>query len=180
MNSRRLPPEMAKVKAPRILVEALKLYGVRETPGPQHNPVIMAWAHEVLDKKSGARDWYDADEKAWCGLFMAVCAKRAGFVPPDGFSALRARDWAKWGDPVSGHPGRGDVLVFERTGGGHVGLYWGEDESCFHVIGGNQSNMVRVSRIEKSRMVMARRSPGIKSAQRCWMNAAGEVSKNEA
>lgn len=172
-----LPPELAGIKAPQILVEAVKLYGVRETPGPGNSPVIMAWAKEL---GGVAGNWYNSDDKAWCGLFMAICAQRAGFKAPDGFSALRARDWAKWGDPVSGQPGRGDVLVFERTGGGHVGLYLAEDKTCYHVIGGNQSDMVRVSRIEKSRLMTARRSPGIKSAQRYFVNAAGEVSKNEA
>jgi hypothetical protein len=41
------------------------------------------------------------------------------------------------------------VLTFKRKGGGHVGIYVGEDSKCYHVLGGNQSNMT--IRIEKSR-----------------------------
>ena len=34
----------------------------------------------------------------------------------------------------------GDILTFKRNGGGHVGLYVGEDKDCYHVLGGNQGN----------------------------------------
>lgn len=175
-----LPPDyswLATVKTPEILVQAVRLYGVREKPGPDNSPVIMAWAKEL---GGVAGNWYTSDDKAWCGLFIAICSQRAGFKAPDGFSALRARDWAKWGNPISGQPGRGDVLVFERTGGGHVGLYVAEDKTCYHVLGGNQSDMVNVSRIEKSRLLTARRSPGITKAVQTFVNAAGKISKNEA
>lgn len=180
MPSPQLPPEyawLAKAECPAIMQEALKLYGIRETPGADSNKVILAWAKEL---GGAAGNWYTSDDKAWCGLFMAICAKRAGFIPPDGFSALRARDWAKWGNPVAGKAGLGDVLVFERTGGGHVGLYVAEDATCFHVLGGNQSDMVRVSRIEKSRLVAARRSPGTDKAPQRIVTASGQISKNEA
>lgn len=180
MPSPQFPPDyawLATVKSPEILMQAIALYGVREKPGADNSPVILAWAKEL---GGAAGNWYNSDDKAWCGLFAAICAKRAGFIPPDGFSALRARDWAKWGNPVSGKAGIGDVLVFERTGGGHVGFYVAEDATCYHVLGGNQSDMVRVSRIEKSRLVAARRSPGTTSARQNIVTASGQISKNEA
>lgn len=43
-------------------------------------------------------------------------------------------------------------MTFTRPGGGHVGLYVGEDASHYHILGGNQSNSVRISRIEKKRL----------------------------
>ena len=51
----------------------------------------------------------------------------------------------------------GDILVFSRGNGGHVGFYVGEDDTCYHVLGGNQSNMVNVTRILKSRCISIRR-----------------------
>jgi hypothetical protein len=53
-------------------------------------------------------------------------------------------------------PMLGDVLVFVRNGGGHVGLYVGEDETAFHVLGGNQSDAVNIKRIAKRRLYAAR------------------------
>lgn len=70
----------------------------------------------------------------WCGLFMAVCAKRAGH--PFGQKALSAKEWANWGQHAV-TPMLGDILIFTRKGGGHVGLYAGEDDEAYHVLGGN-------------------------------------------
>ena len=74
----------------------------------------------------------------------------------------------------------GDVLVFKRPnrdvsrfgiqkagnrlqpasgGGGHVGLYVGQDSpnknsaSAFHVLGGNQQNRVSITRLSRNRLV---------------------------
>jgi hypothetical protein len=41
----------------------------------------------------------------------------------------------------------GDVLAFVRNGGGHVGLYVDEDASAYHVLGGNQSDRVSITRV---------------------------------
>jgi uncharacterized protein (TIGR02594 family) len=177
-----LPSEyawLAKERFPQILVEAVKLYGTKEVPGPSNSPVIMAWAKEL---GGVAGKWYDSDAHAWCGLFLAVCALRCGYIPPAGFDALRAKSWSQWGSPVT-IPMLGDIVVFSRTGGGHVGLYVGQDRDCYHIIGGNQSDMVRVSRLLKSRAVAYRRSPvagSTKSLRVVHLHPSGEVSKNEA
>lgn len=52
----------------------------------------------------------------------------------------------------------GDALTFKRNGGGHVGIYVGEDSTCYHVLGDNQSNMVCITRIEKTRCSGIRRT----------------------
>lgn len=93
-----------------------------------------------------------------CGLFLAEICKRAGLVtnltPKESLWAL---NWSKFGtkQPVAM---LGDVLTFKRNGGGHVGLYVGEDDVCYHILGGNQSNMVNITRIEKSRLNSIRRT----------------------
>lgn len=162
------------------LKEAIKLYGIAEIKGGQHNPEILAWADEV-NPTIGA--WYDSDEKAWCGLFVALCLKRAGFVPPSGFNALRALEYAKYGTFV--HPRHysvGDIGVFGRQGGGHVGFLVGEDHECYHVLGGNQGDRVCVTRIQKHRLVcVVRAQPAALNLRKLpKLRPSGGISQNEA
>jgi uncharacterized protein (TIGR02594 family) len=161
--------------APRMIREALKLLGTIETPGVANNPTIIGWAAET-----NLRATYTADSIPWCGLFMAVVAKRAG--KPLVSSPLWALSWSKFGEG-GGQPRLGDVLTFKRTGGGHVGLYVGEDHSCYHVLGGNQSDAVTITRIQKTRLHAVRRHYSLgppASAQPIILAATGAVSSNEA
>jgi uncharacterized protein (TIGR02594 family) len=137
-------------KAPRILVQAVKQLGVKEFVGKQHNPIILNWAREL--KLSSV---YNADEIPWCGLFIGYCCHMAGLEVIN--KPLWALSWSNWGTEVT-EAMLGDVLTFKRNGGGHVGIYVGEDDTHFHVLGGNQGNSVSVSRIAKSRLYKARRT----------------------
>jgi uncharacterized protein (TIGR02594 family) len=134
---------------PRILVQAVSLIGTREIIGKNHNPIILSWAIELGLKA------YTNDEIPWCGLFIAYCAHKAGVEVVE--QPLWALNWAKYGTKES-TPMLGDVLTFKRDGGGHVGLYVGEDRTHYHVLGGNQNNQVNVMRIAKSRLHQARRT----------------------
>ena len=90
--------------------------------------------------------------------------------------AVRASAWGDWGRELLG-PRPGCVLVFTRKGGGHVGLYVGEDRTHFHVLGGNQGNAVNVMRLEKSRLAKGgMRWPygePLPAQQRVMLNANG-------
>lgn len=134
---------------PKMLSEFLKIYGVKETPGIIDNPVIIAWAMEL-----GIRN-YHHDDVPWCGLAMAIIARRA--AKDVNFDPLWALNWARFGQKVMDGAQLGDVLVFKRKGGGHVGLYIGEDDECYHVGGGNQSDEVNIVRKEKDRVYAIRR-----------------------
>jgi uncharacterized protein (TIGR02594 family) len=134
---------------PRHLLKAIELYGITETVGPKHNPVILGWAKEV-----GLDSVYKNDEIPWCGLYIAVVMLRAG--RPVVKDPLWALNWNKFGVKVD-KPMLGDVLTFTRASGGHVGIYVGEDSTAYHVLGGNQGNQVSVTRIAKSRLSQARR-----------------------
>lgn len=174
---------LGKEGAPQILVQALGLYGVKEIPGPKSNPTILGWA-----KRLGGwiASWYKDDDIPWCGLFMAEVCRLAGL--PVVSEPLKALAWASWGTPQSA-PMLGDVLVFQREGGGHVGIYVGEDDAYLHVLGGNQGNAVSITRISKLRLVAIRRTAW-KVAQpknvrpvvlrSDGMGAWPTVSKNEA
>jgi len=163
-------------KSPKILVEAVKHIGVKEIVGSKHNPVILNWAKDL-----GLGKTYTKDEIPWCGLFIAFCAHSAGVQVVD--KPLWALSWANYGTKVA-EPMLGDILTFKRDGGGHVGIYVGEDKDCYHVLGGNQGNAVSVTRIVKSRLYQARRTAW-KVAQpanvrKIVLSAKGEISKNEA
>ena len=160
---------------PKTVSEGIKLLGTVETPGVKNNPIIMSWAKEVSLEKS-----YSADSIPWCGLFVALVAKRAGKDPVK--EPLWARNWAKFGE-AAGTASLGDILVFVRDGGGHVGVYVAEDETAYHVLGGNQSDKVTITRIAKTRCVAVRRpiyTNKPSSVKPYRVAAEGGLSTNEA
>jgi uncharacterized protein (TIGR02594 family) len=160
---------------PLWLAYARTQIGVKETPGAANSPVIMGWAKKVGAKFLGIV--YGADSTAWCGLFVARCMVEVGITPPP--VAVRASAWDKWG--VACTPTVGSVLRFSRAGGGHVGIYIGEDATCYHVLGGNQSDRVSITRIEKSRLSACRWPTGYRvTTQPLKVAASGAVSTNEA
>jgi uncharacterized protein (TIGR02594 family) len=164
--------------SPQILVQAKALIGTKEIIGTIHSKTIMAWAKELAIEKT-----YTADEIAWCGLFIAFCAHKAGLtINMTNREALWALNWNKFGTRQK-NAMLGDVLTFSRNGGGHVGIYVGEDDKCYHILGGNQSNMVNITRIEKTRLSQIRRTAW-KLAQPdnvrvIKVNASGFISANE-
>jgi uncharacterized protein (TIGR02594 family) len=163
-------------KGPKILVEAVKHIGTKEIVGKEHNKKILAWAEAI-----GLKSVYTNDEIPWCGLFIAYCCHAQGLDVVK--HPLWALNWNKFGN-VAQVPMLGDVLTFTRNGGGHVGIYIGEDTTCYHVLGGNQNNQVNVMRIEKSRLSQARRTAW-KIAQPSnvrvvKLQTKGEITKNEA
>lgn len=149
---------LAGVDGPRILVEMLALHGLEEQAGTGDNPVILALADEI------GIDDYHHDAIPWCGLALAAAVRRAGYaLPPE---PLRALSWAAWGEAAV-EPALGDVIVFRRPGGGHVGIYVGEDSESYHVLGGNQGDAVSIARFGRAAwkdgaafgVVAVRRSP---------------------
>jgi uncharacterized protein (TIGR02594 family) len=160
--------------APRMLVEALALYGTAEIKGNASNPTILAWAKEI-----GVSNAYTNENIPWCGLAMAVVAKRAGKEPPH--DPLWALNWMNFGK-VAETPMLGDVMVFSRNGGGHVSLLVGEDSTCWHCLGGNQGDAVSFTRIPKSRQHWARRPIYINqplNVRVVHLAAAGALSTKE-
>lgn len=168
---------LALEPAPRHLLKAVELYGTQETVGPKHNPVIMGWAKEL-----GIQNTYANDEIPWCGLFAAIVMHRAGRPVPSGF--LRALSWNQFGAAVdSSQAMLADVLTFTRKGGGHVGLYVGEDTTAYHVLGGNQGNKVSVVRIDKTRLSQVRRplyNNIPENIRKIHLASNGTLSVNEA
>lgn len=135
-------------KEPNWLTIARKCIGIREVVGPKHSGIIAGW----LRKLSA---WWTDDETPWCGTFVAHCLQEAGL--PYVKDWYRAKAWVSYGALLRPHLlAPGAILVFQRQGGGHVGFYVGEDDLCYHVLGGNQGNSVSVSRILKQRCIATR------------------------
>jgi uncharacterized protein (TIGR02594 family) len=132
---------------PKMVQAFLDHYGTQEVAGPRNNDKIMKWAEELKLKA------YTADSIPWCGLLMAKVAKDAGKPVVDG--PLWALNWSKFSKNRVKTPKLGDVLTFKRPGGGHVGLYIAEDETHYHVGGGNQSDDTNIIRIAKNRLYSA-------------------------
>lgn len=172
---------LLKESGPMMVKKAIELFDISENLGVKNNPIILSWAKEIGGKVS---DIYTADAIPWCGLFMAVVAKRSyKQLVKDPLWAL---NWATFGKK-SDVPKLGDVLVFVRKTSegkkaGHVGIYVGEDEKCFHVLGGNQLDKVCISRIEKNRLYASRR-PNYniepKNVRVIVLNNDGDISSNE-
>lgn len=163
------------IALPKIVTEGLNLIGTTETPGSKNNQTILNWA-----KECGVDKVYNSDAIPWCGLYVAVVIKRTGRDIVN--SPLWAKSWAKWGEESS-TPSLGDILVFTRGTGGHVGIYIAEDNDCYHVLGGNQSDAVTITRIKKIRCISVR-SPKYNnrppSAKPYIVDAKGAVSIDEA
>lgn len=166
---------------PKMVETGLNYLGIKEYPGTgSNNRAIMQMAQEL-----GIANIYKNDEVAWCGLFVAYVMKVSGKpMTFTGYEILRAASFADWGKPVArGEEKLGDILVFKRPGGNHVGIYIAESDTTFHVLGGNQSNAVTITEIAKNRLFASRRFYAIgapESAKKYTINSSGEVSTNEA
>ena len=157
--------------------EARRLIGTKEAPGDKDNPKIIQWAENLNI------DSYQDDDTPWCGLFVGHCI--GATLPEEQLPTplLMARSWRRFGEKCE--PMRGAVLVFWRISKngpfGHVGFYHSEDKNSFHVLGGNQSNMVNVARVSKTRLLAARwpRTAAVLNGAVVEAEGEGPLSHNE-
>ncbi len=157
---------------PRWMRTAKSFDGLREVVGPKHNTTILSWL-----AKLGA--WWRNDETPWCGVFVAHCMEEAGLPYPKMY--MRAKAWSDYGSLLRrDRLAPGAILVFDRTGGGHVGFYVGEDAGHYYVLGGNQGNAVNVMKLGKSRLVASRWPKGEPVIGGYVFMKGGKVSTDEA
>lgn len=159
--------------------EARRYLGLREIVGKGSNPTIMGWAKRL---GGWVASFYTDDDIPWCGLALAAWVAITMPEEPLPSNPLGALNWRTFGIALS-TPSLGAILVFTRSGGGHVGLYVGEDATHFHVLGANQSNSVSITRIEKSRLAATRwpKTAGNPVGGRVHLSPKGvPVTRNEA
>jgi uncharacterized protein (TIGR02594 family) len=139
-----LPTDLSPT--PYDIARAELAFDVREVPGAGSNPRIVMYHATTSD---GA----ESDGVAWCSSFVNYCVEQAGLVGTD---SKWARSWHDngWGRDVTKSAREGDIVVWRREGattkGGHVGFFVSEDDDSIEVLGGNQSNRVRLQRYPKA------------------------------
>jgi uncharacterized protein (TIGR02594 family) len=123
--------------------------GLKEITGSKHEPVIVSW---LLALKA----WWTDDETPWCGVAMAWWMKSSKLPYPKLY--MRAKSWSTWGVEVpKDKPFLGCVGIWNRQGGGHVGIIVGINENGHHmVLGGNQGNKVSIVAISPDRLESVR------------------------
>jgi len=160
---------------PHWLREAREYLGQRELPGAPTAPFIAKWLQQL-----GA--WWRDDETPWCGTAVAAWMKACGIEPAKAW--YRAKGWLDWGTAIAA-PAVGAVVVFERVGGGHVGLVVGKDQAGrLLVLGGNQGNAVSIAPFDPARVVgyrwPAERMNELGVSPLPVLVASGPASTNEA
>lgn len=149
------PPPSPSVKRDAPWLGFMRgITGTKEVPGATDSPIIMAWRADIAKRMPAHAEYsknYTHDSVPWCGLTAAWCMIMAGIEPPfgqrDTDKWLWADSWSRWkGATRLPKPITGCVMVFTRSGGGHVTFLEKMDGSnACYCRGGNQSDMVNVS-----------------------------------
>lgn len=144
---------------------------VKEEPVSTGKLAPFKWAQgelgqsEISGSKDNARIVYyhgfttlkaTDDETPWCSSFMCAAHETQGIRST---RSAAAKSWATWGKEGDGSVG--DIAVFKRTGGHHVAFInkkFQRGASVVNVLGGNQSNKVRVSDYDASNLIAIRRA----------------------
>lgn len=143
--------------------------------------------HEVRDEAVVQNYWRQAklsglakrsaSEVPWCSGFVCAMVENSGIrsARTDG-----AKNWLNWGVKLD-KPVDGCIVVFTRTGGGHVGFVMGEDNNGnLLVLGGNQGNEVNIKSFDKSRVTGYRYPENHKVPTKLTVGlTATELSQNE-
>jgi uncharacterized protein (TIGR02594 family) len=146
-----LDAEPADPTTPPWLEIAEKEIGIKEKAGAGSNSRILEYDQAT---SLGAKD----DAVAWCSAFVNWCMREANISPRT--NSASARSWLNWGQTLA-NPRKGCVTVLRRGNNpaqGHVAFYVGEGTGQIRLLGGNQSDQVKVSQFPKS-MVLGYRWP---------------------
>ena len=138
---------------------AQRFSGIHEIDGAMSNPQILAMIR--LDRPD-AND----DEIHWCSAFVNYVT---WLLRLPRSKSLRARSWLEVGKVIElgkARPGF-DVVVMKTKDEdpgpdvidtrGHVGFYAGLEEDDILLLGGNQSDSVKISRYPRKRLLGVRR-----------------------
>jgi uncharacterized protein (TIGR02594 family) len=125
--------------------------GQSERVGSRHNPKIIKYhATTSLQAKT--------DETPWCSSFVNWVLKQ---VDIEGTNSAAAASWLKWGKSSPARAGAITVLRNDKAAnsslsrsGNHVGFLVKVTATHFLLLGGNQSNQVKLSRYPKKSWVL--------------------------
>lgn len=140
---------------PLYLTIARGELGVKEIYGNGSNPRIIEY-HQTCSLKA------TSDAIPWCSAFLNFCITQSGL---QGTNSAAAISWMQWGEAIplaQGEPG--DVAVFARTGGNHVGFHLSHDDNAIRLLAGNQSDEVNIATCSRARFLGLRR-PVVKKVE---------------
>lgn len=139
--------------APSWLKIARDEIGVSEIKGIENNnPTILAYhAATTLSAPLCKRD-----ETPWCSSFVNWVMNKAGYSTTRNASA---RSWMNWGKEIK-EPREGAITIIYRSprkadrrmtsSGNHVAFFISQTPTHLYLLGGNQSDKVKVSKFLKS------------------------------
>ena len=131
--------------SPPWVDELLRRKGLHES---RDHSALYAWLRSAGSAVDPART-------PWCGDAVETAILRALPDEPVPANPMASINWLKFGREMKA-PALGAVLVFWRgtkSGWqGHVGFYVGEDATHYHVLGGNQSNAITITKLTKNRL----------------------------
>lgn len=158
----------------KIFLLILNLFFPEETKPKEDKPKEIdrtpPWMSELLKVRglherkdfNKLSDWLKSGGKyvnpkttPWCGDAVEtamVLALPKEKVPGNPMASI---NWLKFGREQK-EPTYGSVMVFWRGNKnnwqGHVAFYVSEDKDYYHVLGGNQSDMISVTKVSKKRL----------------------------
>ena len=145
------------MSTPRWYALAVTQIGITEIAGKANNPQVVRY-----QKATGLAA--SEDETPWCGSFIAWLMQQSG-IAYNVKDAAWAKSWLDWGVALK-EPVVGAVVVMQRgtdPATGHVTMFagWTDDtKTAFNALGGNQSNMVKISVFSRVNVLGWRWPPG--------------------
>jgi uncharacterized protein (TIGR02594 family) len=124
--------------------------GVEEIAGQENNPRILEYISAV-ESTRGVQD----DEVDWASAFAEWSLDQTGIEGPQ---SMKPEAWLNWGRSL-GTPQEGCITVFSFNGLGHVGFFVSEEGKSVNILGGNQSDSVKISRYAKKDVIAYRWPP---------------------
>lgn len=129
------PSVEASAEEPSWVRIARAEIGMKEIKGDLHNPRVVEYL-----KTTGS--WWSTDETPWCSGFVNWVMAQSGYT---GTGSAKATSWLDWGQKVD-QPAMGAIGVISYGGGkGHVGIVVGKQGGNVLLLGGNQSDQVKIS-----------------------------------
>lgn len=132
-----------------ILKMASSQLGVKEVAGDVDEKTIVQYSHDI------GLMWINDDETPWCAIFVWWVLMKCGLSYK---ADARAVSLAEYGTKTT-TPQTGDLVVFVRKGGHHVGFFLGyvDNGSRISVLGGNQGNQVSIAKYSLENILCFRR-----------------------
>lgn len=144
------PPVVPTNSAP-WMEYARKEIDQTEIPGKKHNPKIIAY-HATTTLRASA------DETPWCSSFVNWALVQANVK---GTNSAAAISWMQWGKASGALNGAITVIYNSKAAnsslsasGNHVGFLVQETPTHYVLLGGNQSDSVKVSYFPKSSWIL--------------------------